>query len=150
CRSVGRGRHDHRKRSGTERPGLGGAPAGGTGRAGSGREPASEGRGSALRDCRGERASCGDRRTGWPARERGQAVIGASIGSGARRGPSAAAWRTAALLVVGYAGYYLCRSNLSVSIPLIVADFAARGSQAQSVRVWLGSVASLGVLAYAI
>jgi OPA family glycerol-3-phosphate transporter-like MFS transporter len=52
--------------------------------------------------------------------------------------------------VTGYSGYYLCRSNLSVSMPLIVQDFAARGASAEAVRVWLGSVASLGVLAYAI
>jgi OPA family glycerol-3-phosphate transporter-like MFS transporter len=55
-----------------------------------------------------------------------------------------------ALLVIGYSGYYLCRSNLSVSMPLIVEDFSSRGWAPQAVRVWLGSVASLGVLAYAI
>jgi sugar phosphate permease len=53
------------------------------------------------------------------------------------------------LLVTGYAGYYLCRSNLSVCMPLIVDDLAARGVGPDRARVMLGSLASLGVLAYA-
>jgi sugar phosphate permease len=47
------------------------------------------------------------------------------ITTAAPRRPNLAAWRMVALLVTGYAGYYLCRSNLSVSMPLIVQDFAA-------------------------
>jgi OPA family glycerol-3-phosphate transporter-like MFS transporter len=57
---------------------------------------------------------------------------------------------TIALLVTGYAGYYLCRSNLSVTLPIISADLIARGSQPATVQLRLGMMASLGVLAYAL
>src|SRR5215475_1027847 len=57
---------------------------------------------------------------------------------------------TVALLVVGYAGYYLCRSNFSVTLPLIIDDLAARGWDANSAKVRLGALASIGVFAYAI
>jgi OPA family glycerol-3-phosphate transporter-like MFS transporter len=63
-----------------------------------------------------------------------------------------ARWQTInlALLVVGYSGYYLCRSNLSVTLPLIIQELAPKGVDANAARVALGSIASLGVLAYAI
>jgi OPA family glycerol-3-phosphate transporter-like MFS transporter len=54
------------------------------------------------------------------------------------------------LLVIGYSGYYLCRSNLAVTMPLIIPELAGRGLDASTARVALGSIASLGVLAYAI
>jgi sugar phosphate permease len=54
------------------------------------------------------------------------------------------------LLVIGYTGYYLCRSNLSVCLPLIIQELAGRGMDANRARVMLGSAASFGVLAYAI
>jgi OPA family glycerol-3-phosphate transporter-like MFS transporter len=57
---------------------------------------------------------------------------------------------TLATLVVGYAGYYLCRSNFSVALPLIADELGARGLDAASARGALGDVASLGVLAYAL
>ena len=57
---------------------------------------------------------------------------------------------TLSLLVAGYAGYYFCRSNLSVTMPLLIADLGRRGIAPDAARVMLGSVASLGVLAYAI
>jgi sugar phosphate permease len=57
---------------------------------------------------------------------------------------------TAALLAVGYAGYYLCRSDLSVAMPLLIAELSKHGIPATTATVELGSVASLGVLAYAI
>jgi OPA family glycerol-3-phosphate transporter-like MFS transporter len=61
-------------------------------------------------------------------------------------------WQTInlALLVVGYSGYYLCRSNLSVTLPLIIQELARNGVDANAARVALGSIASLGVLAYAL
>ncbi|HXJ92492.1 MAG TPA: MFS transporter [Terriglobia bacterium] len=63
-------------------------------------------------------------------------------------------WRwqatTVSLLVLGYAGYYLCRSDYSVALPLIIADLGRRGVPAGVATVRLGSIASLGVLAYAI
>lgn len=57
---------------------------------------------------------------------------------------------TVTLLATGYAGYYLCRSNLSVAMPLIVAELGVRGMDINAARVRMGSIASLGVLAYAI
>ena len=55
-----------------------------------------------------------------------------------------------ALLIGGYSGYYLCRSNLSVTMPLLIAEMARRGVSKAAAQVMLGSVASFGVLAYAI
>src|SRR5215831_3576346 len=57
---------------------------------------------------------------------------------------------TVAVLVVGYAGYYLCRSNLSVSLPMVEAELASRGMDPATARLRLGSIASFGVLAYAL
>ena len=57
---------------------------------------------------------------------------------------------TVTLLALGYAGYYFCRSDFSVALPLIVAEQARGGIPASVAQVRLGSIASLGVLAYAI
>jgi OPA family glycerol-3-phosphate transporter-like MFS transporter len=57
---------------------------------------------------------------------------------------------TVVLLVFGYAGYYLCRSNLSVTQPLIIDDLATRGWDANSAKISLGALASIGVFAYAV
>jgi OPA family glycerol-3-phosphate transporter-like MFS transporter len=57
---------------------------------------------------------------------------------------------TLAFLVAGYSGYYLCRSNLSVALPLIVNELASRGIPAAEAIVRMGTIASVGVLAYAI
>jgi OPA family glycerol-3-phosphate transporter-like MFS transporter len=54
------------------------------------------------------------------------------------------------LLVAGYAGYYLCRSDLSVALPLITTELVARGISPDVARIRLGTIASLGVLAYAL
>jgi hypothetical protein len=43
------------------------------------------------------------------------------------------------LLVAGYAGYYLCRSNLSVAMPLIIQDLGRHGIGADAARISLGS-----------
>jgi len=61
-------------------------------------------------------------------------------------------WQTlnVALLIVGYSGYYLCRSNLSVTLPLLIRELTGRGFSVGSAQVMLGSIASLGVLAYAL
>ena len=53
-------------------------------------------------------------------------------------------------MVAGYAGYYLCRSDFSVALPLLIADMGKRGIPANTATVRLGAIASLGVLAYAI
>lgn len=57
---------------------------------------------------------------------------------------------TVSLIVAGYSGYYLCRSNFSVALPLIIQDLAARGMSPEIAKIRLGLVASIGVLAYAI
>src|SRR5215813_11854146 len=57
---------------------------------------------------------------------------------------------TIALLVIGYSGYYLCRSNLSVTLPMVEAELASRGMDPAVARLRLGSIASFGVLAYAL
>src|SRR5262249_36563610 len=57
---------------------------------------------------------------------------------------------TVTLLVFGYAGYYLCRSNFSVTLPLIIEDLTAAGWDANSAKISLGTVASIGVFAYAV
>ena len=57
---------------------------------------------------------------------------------------------TVALMVAGYAGYYLCRSDFSVALPLLIADMGKRGIPANTATVRFGAIASLGVLAYAI
>jgi sugar phosphate permease len=56
---------------------------------------------------------------------------------------------TVALMLAGYSGYYLCRSNLSVALPLIADELAARGLSPDVARIRLGAIASLGVMAYA-
>ena len=57
---------------------------------------------------------------------------------------------TIALLFIGYAGYYLCRSDFSVSLPLIIDELAARGLTSSQAQSRLAAISSLGVLAYAI
>lgn len=56
---------------------------------------------------------------------------------------------TLAVMVVGYTGYYACRSNFSVALPLLVEDLVAQGWTPTAARIHFGEVASLGVLAYA-
>ena len=55
-----------------------------------------------------------------------------------------------ALLVAGYAGYYLCRSDLSVSMPLLITELQRHGMDAGAAQLMMGAIASYGVLAYAI
>jgi OPA family glycerol-3-phosphate transporter-like MFS transporter len=53
-------------------------------------------------------------------------------------------------MAIGYAGYYLCRSDLSVAMPLLIREMSSRGISPDAAKVQLGTIASLGVLAYAI
>jgi OPA family glycerol-3-phosphate transporter-like MFS transporter len=53
-------------------------------------------------------------------------------------------------MAAGYAGYYLCRSDFSVAMPLLIRELAAHGVSPSAAAIQLGSIASLGVLAYAI
>jgi OPA family glycerol-3-phosphate transporter-like MFS transporter len=57
---------------------------------------------------------------------------------------------TITLLVLGYSGYYFCRSDFSVALPLLKLDLAQRGIPLNVATVRLGSIASAGVLAYAL
>ena len=57
---------------------------------------------------------------------------------------------TVSLLLLGYSGYYFCRSDFSVVLPLLKADLALRGIPMSVSTVKLGSIASAGVLAYAL
>jgi sugar phosphate permease len=57
---------------------------------------------------------------------------------------------TVLLMLVGYSGYYLCRSDFSVALPLIADELAARGVSPGIARIRLGAIASLGVAAYAL
>ncbi len=56
---------------------------------------------------------------------------------------------TIVLMVLGYAGYYLCRSDLSIAMPLLIEDLKSHGLSAGSARIGMGLVASWGVFAYA-
>lgn len=56
---------------------------------------------------------------------------------------------TLALLVVGYSGCYLCRSNFSVSLNLIADSLVAQGYEPRQATVWLGTIATIGTAAYA-
>lgn len=53
---------------------------------------------------------------------------------------------TVSSLCVGYAGYYLCRSNLSVVTPLLLEEFGPNGLNKEII----GLIASSGVLFYAV
>jgi OPA family glycerol-3-phosphate transporter-like MFS transporter len=53
---------------------------------------------------------------------------------------------TLATLFVGYGGYYVCRTNLSVATPLMLEELAGQGLT----KTDLGAVASAGVLLYAV
>ena len=56
---------------------------------------------------------------------------------------------TITLLFLGYAGYYACRSNLSVCMPLISAELVQGGMSPDEARTRLGTIVSFGVLLYA-
>jgi OPA family glycerol-3-phosphate transporter-like MFS transporter len=56
---------------------------------------------------------------------------------------------TAALLALGYSGYYFCRSDLSVVLPDLMHDMARHGLTPNEAQIRLGFIASLGTVAYA-
>ncbi|MFT3882176.1 MAG: hypothetical protein QM703_21315 [Gemmatales bacterium] len=58
---------------------------------------------------------------------------------------------TVVLLIVGYAGFYLCRSNLSVVMVPLGQELARQDNITyEAAKNSLGRIVSLGVLAYAI
>jgi len=56
---------------------------------------------------------------------------------------------TISLLFIGYAGCYLCRSHLSVTMPLLIKELAQQGITPAQAKIHLGQIVSLGVVAYA-
>jgi sugar phosphate permease len=57
---------------------------------------------------------------------------------------------TLALLVAGYAGYYLCRSHFSVTKPLIMAEMVRNHLTTADPKTALGDVATVGTALYAV
>jgi sugar phosphate permease len=58
--------------------------------------------------------------------------------------------RTIALLFGGYAACYYCRADLSVATPLLVEELGRHGMQHAEALIRIGTISSLGVLAYAV
>lgn len=56
---------------------------------------------------------------------------------------------TLALLMTGYTGYYFCRSNFPVCQTMIQDELASRGMDRDDAKLGLGSIITLGALAYA-
>ena len=79
---------------------------------------------------------------------------GRASGAGAPHNHDArlARWRAATLglMVVGYTGCYLCRSDLAVATPLILKELTAGGITPEAAKLGLGGVVTAGVLAYAV
>ncbi len=57
---------------------------------------------------------------------------------------------TIALLAVGYMGYYFCRSDFSVVLPLLIQEMGRHGMPADAAKIHFGTIVSAGVFAYAI
>ena len=57
---------------------------------------------------------------------------------------------TVVLLFTGYAAYYFCRSDLSVAMSLLIDHLHKHGMSTSDAIVHLGTISSLGVLAYAL
>jgi OPA family glycerol-3-phosphate transporter-like MFS transporter len=57
---------------------------------------------------------------------------------------------TILLLFAGYAAYYFCRADLSVSTPLLVEELHGRGLSSNDAVIRIGAMSSFGVLAYAL
>jgi OPA family glycerol-3-phosphate transporter-like MFS transporter len=55
-----------------------------------------------------------------------------------------------ALLFAGYASYYFCRSDLSVSMPMIATELQRGGMTSDAAMIRLGAIVSFGVMAYAL
>lgn len=59
-------------------------------------------------------------------------------------------WLTVLLMLLGYSGYYLCRSNFSVALPMLEDELVRHGLSAEVALIRLGTIASVGVAAYAV
>lgn len=58
-------------------------------------------------------------------------------------------WVTLLMLTIGYAGYYVCRSNLSACTPRIRQELVENGWEAKAAQDRIGDIVSLGVFFYA-
>lgn len=58
--------------------------------------------------------------------------------------------RTLVLLFCGYASCYYCRADLSVATPLLADELSRRGMSHGEALIHIGTITSLGVLAYAL
>src|SRR5215469_9848612 len=58
--------------------------------------------------------------------------------------------RTILLLFGGYAACYYCRADLSVATPLLIEELGRHGISHGEALIRIGSMSSLGVLAYAV
>ena len=76
--------------------------------------------------------------------------VTASVVAPGTRALRLAQCRTLLLLFLGYASCYFCRSNLSVSTPLLADELARRGISHADAVIAIGSMASFGVLGYAL
>jgi sugar phosphate permease len=78
-------------------------------------------------------------------------VLKSAVASGAEARSEFSGWHatTIALLALGYAGYYFCRSNLSVVLPDLIHDLAQHGVTVNEAQVRLGFIASVGTIVYA-
>ena len=57
---------------------------------------------------------------------------------------------TVLLLFGGYGALYFCRADLAVATPLLVEELGKHGVSHADALVHMGSIASFGVLAYAL
>jgi OPA family glycerol-3-phosphate transporter-like MFS transporter len=57
---------------------------------------------------------------------------------------------TVLVLFAGYASLYFCRADLSVAMPLLIEELKSRGMSQDEAILRMGTIASLGVLGYAL
>jgi OPA family glycerol-3-phosphate transporter-like MFS transporter len=72
------------------------------------------------------------------------------VGTAPARSLRYAQLRTILLLFGGYAACYYCRADLSVATPLLVEELGRRGIGHGEAIIHIGTITSLGVLAYAL
>jgi sugar phosphate permease len=74
----------------------------------------------------------------------------AQLSPGRDRSLALRQFKVIALLFGGYAACYFCRADLSVATPLLADELSGHGISHAQVIVRIGTISSLGVLAYAI
>src|SRR3984885_7415029 len=74
----------------------------------------------------------------------------ATMGSARRRSLRLRQASVVLLLFGGYGALYFCRADLSVATPILIEELGRHGVSHGEAMVRMGSIASLGVLAYAL